>query len=242
VTPLARSLFGYSAFLAVTLASGAASAQQPVATSPVEDGGDKDHYCHDHWFAVDRCSSLTWDGPRLMLGGDLGVAKMDESGPFGFGTGIGSVTNAGPAWGVRVGVELLPWLALEARYVAAYTSVQSSVAPTGSLGYLLTGAEAVVRVTAPFPYVHPYIFGGPADYDVHLVGSNAAKAGSPLYSSVQPGIALGFGVDVPITWHLSLGAEATYHFMLGEDFSNDMTNGIDGGDISTFDLVMRARL
>jgi hypothetical protein len=92
------------------------------------------------------------------------------------------------------------------------------------------------------PYVHPYIFGGPADYDVHLVGSSAAKAGSPLFSSVQPGIALGFGVDVPLTYHLSIGAEATYHFMLGEDYSNDTTNGIDGGDISTFDAVLRVRL
>jgi hypothetical protein len=90
--------------------------------------------------------------------------------------------------------------------------------------------------------VHPYIFGGPADYDVHLVGSSAAKGGSPLFSSVQPGIALGFGVDVPLTYHLSIGAEATYHFQLGEDYSNDTTNGIDGGDISTFDVVLRVRL
>jgi hypothetical protein len=47
---------------------------------------------------------------------------------------------------------------------------------------------------------------------------------------------------VPLAWHFSLGAEATYHFQLHESFSSDTTNGIDGGDISTFDVVMRVRL
>jgi hypothetical protein len=167
---------------------------------------------------------------------------MNESGPFGFGTGVGTVTNAGPAWGVRVGVELVPWLALEARYVGMYTSAQSSVSPSGSVGFLTTGVEAVVRLTAPLPYVHPYIFGGVAYYDVALAGSADAKASSVLFSSTQPGIPLGFGVDVPLTWHISVGAEATYHFMLGESYSNVMTNGIDGGDLSTFDAVVRVRL
>jgi hypothetical protein len=228
---------------AATFASSPAYAQASApATAPPDDAGADARYCDDAWFDVSRCHAAPWRGPRLMLGADLGVAKMNESGPFGFDTGVGTVTNAGPAWGLRVGVEIFPWLAVEARYVAMYESLQSSVAPTGSLGFLLTGGEAVVRLTAPFPYIHPYIFGGPADYDVHVVGSSTAKAGSPLFSSVQPGIALGFGVDVPLTYHLSIGAEATYHFQLGEDYSNDTTNGIDGGDISTFDAVLRVRL
>jgi hypothetical protein len=41
---------------------------------------------------------------------------------------------------------------------------------------------------------------------------------------------------------VSLGAEATYHFQLGESFSSVQTNGIDGGDLSTFNLVARVRL
>jgi hypothetical protein len=86
----------------------------------------------------------------------------------------------------------------------------------------------------------------PADWlmvglDVGVV-RDAAKAASPLFSSAQAGIPLGFGLDVPLTWHVSLGAEATYHFQLGESYSLVKTNGIDGGDLSTFNLVARVRL
>lgn len=177
-----------------------------------------------------------------MLGLDVGVVRMNESGPFGFGNGVGAVTQAGPSWGLRAGVELLPWLAFEARYVGTYAGLQSSVSPAGTLGFLTTAGEIVARFTAPLPYVHPYILGGVGYYDVTLAGQRAAKAASPLFSSAQAGIPLGFGLDVPLSWHLSLGAEATYHFQLGESYSLVKTNGIDGGDLSTFNLVARLRL
>jgi len=176
-----------------------------------------------------------------MFGADVGISKMNESGAFGFNNGVGAVTDAGPAWGVRGGVEFLPWLALEARYVGMYNSTRASVSPAGSTGYFTTGGEAIVRFTAPLPYVHPYVFGGVGYYDNSLIGSSSARAGSVLFSSSQPGIPLGFGLDVPLTWHLSLGAEATYHFLDGESFSAVKTNGIDGGDLSTFNVVLRLR-
>jgi hypothetical protein len=177
-----------------------------------------------------------------MFGGDLGISVMNEGGPFGFNGGVGTVTSAGPAWGARVGVELFRWLALEARYVGMYNSAQASVSPAGTVGYLTTGGVAVVRFTAPLPFVHPYIFGGAGFYDNSLVGSSGAKAGSSLLSSSQPGIPMGFGLDVPLTWHVSVGAEATYHFVIGESFSNVTTPDIGGGDFSTFNAVVRFRL
>ena len=188
--------------------------------------------------------------PRAVIVGDSihvrrrrrGGQDERRSGPFSFGNGIGSVTEAGPSWGVRAGVELLPWLAFEARYVGAYTGLQSSVSPAGALGFLTTAGEIVARFTAPLPYVHPYVLAGVGYYDVALKGGDAAKAASPLFSSSQVGIPLGVGLDVPLTWHVSLGAEATYHFQLGESFSSVQTNGIDGGDVSTFNLVARVRL
>ena len=172
----------------------------------------------------------------MLFGIDLGLAAMDESGPFGFGNGVGSVTSAGPAWGARVGVELFQWIAVEGRYAGMYNSAAASVSHGG--GFLTSGMEAVLRLTLPLPFVHPYVFGGVGYYDVSFRGS----AESELHSSSQPGIPLGFGVDVPMTYHLSLGFEATYHFQLGEDYSAVTTAGIDGGDLSTFDLVLRARL
>jgi hypothetical protein len=149
------------------------------------------------------------DGPpgllpfRVMVGLDVGVVRMNESGPFGFGNGVGSVTEPGPSWGLRAGVEPLPWLAFEARYVGAYAGLQSSVSPAGTLGFLTTAGEIVARFTAPLPYVHPYVLGGVGYYDVALAGGSGAKAASPMFSSSQPGIPLGVGFDVPLIWHLS---------------------------------------
>jgi outer membrane protein with beta-barrel domain len=213
----------------------------PSAASPDQtaapDGG-----CRDKWFAMGRCRDRKWTGPEIMLGADFGVSSMTETGPLGFGKGVGSATVAGPSWGVRAGVEVLPWLGLEGRYVGMYNSAQSSVSPAGSIGFLTTGGEAVLRLTAPLPFVHPYIFGGIGYYDIALTGSSTAQAGSVLHSSSQPGIPLGFGLDVPLTWYLAFDVEATYHFQLGEDYSAVRTNGIDGGDLTTFDAVLRARL
>jgi len=69
-----------------------------------------------------------------------------------------------------------------------------------------------------------------------------ALAASQLFSSYEPGLPLGFGLDVPVSWHLSLGIEATYHHLQGEIFSSNTTNGIDGGDLSTVNIVARFRL
>jgi hypothetical protein len=257
---LAISLFPHSAFAQGTTSptttpplalapddttSPAASPNASNAAShPSED--DQDRFCKDHWLTTGPCRERKWAGPVLMFGGDLGLSAMTETNPFGFNKGVGGVTGAGPAWGVRAGIELFPWLGLEARYVGMYNSAQSSVSPTGSVGFLTTGGEAVVRVTAPLPYVRPYIFGGIAYYDVGLIGSSSARAGSALYSSTQAGIPLGFGFDVPFTWYVSVGLEATYHFQLGENYSTATTTkggaSIDGGDLSTFNAVVRVRL
>ena len=220
---------------------GEASSSQPGRTTD-DTTAEHDRYCASHWFDVGRCRERGWAGPEIMFGAELGVSSMNESGPFGFENGVGGVTNAGPSWGVRVGVEFLSWFALEGRYVGSSNAAQSSVSPAGSVAFLTSGAEAFARFTAPLPFVHPYIFGGVGYYDVALTGSSSATAGAMLHSSSQSGIPMGFGLDVPITWHLSLGAEATYHLLLGENFSNVTKNGIDGGDLSTFNAVIRVRL
>jgi hypothetical protein len=74
-----------------------------------------------------------------------------------------------------------------------------------------------------------------------LVGGSTAQAASVLHSSSQPDIPMGVGVAVPLTWYLSLDVEATYHFQLGESFASVTTNGVDGGDITTFEVALRAR-
>jgi hypothetical protein len=216
-----------------------------VANRSGED--DADRFCREHWLAMGDCRDRKWTRPELLLGADFGVSAMTETSPFGFNKGVGGVTGAGPAWDVRAGVDFFPWLGLEARYVGMYNAGQRSVSPAGDIGFLTTGIEGVVRFTAPTPYVRPYIFAGIAYYDVSLGGSSQAQEASVLHSSSQPGIPLGFGFDVPLTWYLSADLEATYHFQLGESYSDDTTttkggSGIDGGDLSTFSAGVRVRL
>jgi hypothetical protein len=180
--------------------------------------------------------------PVFVVGGDLGVAAMNENGPLGFGGGVGSVTHPGPAWGVRLGIDLYSWLGFEARYVGMFDPIDKSVSPTGSVGFLTTGGEAVARLVLPLPFLHPYAFAGFGYYNVAVVGSASARAGSVLFSSSQPGIPVGIGVDVPITESLSVAVEATYRFQLGENYSADTANGIDGGDLTSLAAVARLRL
>jgi hypothetical protein len=208
----------------------------------IKDDQDHDRYCSRNWFAIGSCWNRKWTGPELTFGADLGVSKMNESGPLGFGSGVGGVTDPGPAWGLRIGVDFLSWLGVEGRYVGMSDGGQASVSPAGGVGYITTGAEAVVRLTAPFPFVHPYAFGGVGYYDSTLTGSSGAKTGSPMFSSSEAGFPMGVGIDVPLTWHMSVGAEATYHFLYQEKFSANTTNGMDGGDLTTFNAVMRMRL
>ncbi|MGA7121192.1 MAG: outer membrane beta-barrel protein [Polyangiaceae bacterium] len=214
----------------------------PPGTVRAREESESNRFCREHWLAMGRCRDRRWAGPEIMFGVDLGLSVMTETNPFGFNEGVGRVTDAGPAWGLRAGIELLPWLGVEARYVGMYDAAQASVSPAGSAGLLTTGGEAVVRLTAPTPFVRPYLFGGAGYYDIALTGSSSARAASLLHSSSQPGIPLGVGLDLPLTWYLRLDLEATYHYQRGESFSAVKTNGIDGGDPSTLNAVLRVRL
>jgi hypothetical protein len=218
------------------LVSNRSAFAQPSAPDPQR------AYCHDHWLAVGGCWHRPWEGPRFSFGAEFGVAAMVEGGPFGFGNGTGSVTNPGPAWGLRAGVDFLPWLGVEARYIGAHNTGRPSVSQGGDVAFLTTGGEAVVRFVAPLRFVRPYIFGGVGMYDVSLQGSTAAQTVSTLNSSSTPGIPMGVGFDIPLTWHLTLGAEATFRFLIGESFSNAPARDIDGADLTTFTAVVKLHL
>jgi hypothetical protein len=235
-----------AALLATAPAGPAVASDSAAAPSPAvaaRASTEAERPCRrEYWFDASACRHRAGVELHVTLGLDLGVSAMNESGPFGFHNGIGAVTTAGPAWGARVGLEVLTWLALEARYVGMYDSAQASVSPAGGLGYLTSGVEGVVRATAPLPMVRPYVLVGGGYYDNALVGAATARAGSILRSSSQPGVPMGVGFDVPITRQFSVSAEATYHFNVGESFSAVTRNGVDGGDISTFDCGLRVWL
>ena len=89
---LAAALF----FAAVVAAPALARAQ------PLPDDGE---YCRVNWWGVGRCWRRPHRRPALTFGAELGAGALDEGHPFAFDDGTGSVTNAGPYWGLRLGVD-----------------------------------------------------------------------------------------------------------------------------------------
>lgn len=196
-----------------------------------------EEYCRVHWWGVGRCWNRPHRHPIATTSVELGASHFEEGHPFAFDSGTGSVTQTGPAWGLRLGVDLLPWFGLEGRYVGSYISGNAQAA---GVGFLMTGGEFVVRFTLPTPYVRPYVFGGIGVYGFALLGSDAATTASMLNSSTQSGVPIGIGVEVPLSWHVSFAVEAAYRFLIGESFSAN--DAIGGADLTTFSGVMRFRL
>ncbi len=191
-------------------------------------------YCEAHWFGVGNCWHHRQRRPMLTLGAEFGVGTLVEGGPFGFGSGAGSATQAGPAWGLRAGVDFLPWLGIEGRYIGMYNGAN------GNQGYAMSGGEAVVRLAIPTPFVRPYVFGGIGYYDFSLIGHDASGAFA-FNSTSQPGIPMGVGLEVPLTWHFSLAVEGTFRFQLGENFART-NDAIGGADVTTLTGVVKFRL
>lgn len=204
---------------------------------------DDNDYCRQHWETVGGCFHRVerprWR-PVLTAAAELGASHFNEGGPGSFSDGFGSVTKPGGVWGARIGIDFFSWLGLEARYLGMSNGVHNGLG--GGLDYTTSAGIFDVRIGAPIPYVHPYVFAGIGVYNMHLSGSGSERAASMLNSSTQAGVPTGVGVDVPLNWHLSVGVEAAYHFQLNESYAHTTVNGIDGGDFSTVTGVFRIRI
>ena len=207
---------------------------------PTAARADDEYYCRENWVGVGRCWRRPHHRPVLTWGFEFGGGHLEEGHPFAFDDGVGSVTHAGPAWGARIGVDVLSWLGFEARYQGGYFDGKGSVVTAGDVAYVMTSGQFVVRLTLPVPFVRPYVFSGIGVYNFQLIGARDARALSGLNSTTQAGSPIGFGLEVPITWHVSFAVEAVYHFQFGESFSK--ITDISGGDLSTLTGVMRFRL
>ncbi len=179
-------------------------------------------------------------GTHVALALEGGASSFNESSPFGFSSGTGSVTKAGPSWGLRVGLEVTRWFAVDAHYSGMNNHASGVGAPNGSVSLLTSGVTGEVRLTAPIPYVQPYFYTGAGMYSTSVTGSDSAQGRSPLYGSTHLGVPVGLGLSVPISSGISAGAELTYHRFFGEVYANEEEFG--GGDMTTMNAVLRARL
>lgn len=201
---------------------------------------DEAERCKHRWGYVSGCHKRyvrPWR-PVFTAAIEGGVSHFDEGGPGKIHSGFGNITTAGGIWGARVGIDFFSWLGLEARYLGMANGVHDSYAH--DLLYATTAGILDVRIGVPVPYVHPYIFTGIGVYNVQLTGPAANRR--DLISSTSVGVPMGVGLEIPLNWHISLAAEATFHFLVGESFANTTKDKIDGGDFSTVTGVFRMRL
>jgi hypothetical protein len=174
--------------------------------------------------------------PHLTAAIDLGLSHFVEGGPFGFDTGVGSVTLLGPAWGARFGVELLPWFAIEAHYMGMFNQGKALMSEGGRRGLLTNAVVGELRFTVPTPYVQPYGFLGAGVYSTSVTGSSTT---TQFEGSTEFGGPIGIGFSVLLPRGLTVGAEVAYHRLFGESFGEDEETG--GGDPFTTNVVLRSR-
>jgi hypothetical protein len=191
-----------------------------------------------------RCFSFRMRGPctrypRVAFDIEGGFSSFTEGGPFGFRNGVGSATSTGPSWGARLGVDFLPWLAIDAHYLGIYNPAGAGVTRDGSVGLLTSAAIAELRLTVPTRFVQPYGFTGIGEYNMSLVGGADARNDSVLHGHAQPGVPFGIGLGIPINRVLSAGFEVSYNFQIGEVFSK--VDSIGGGDPVVANGVLRWR-
>ena len=214
--------------LATLFIGSAASAQEPVQSETTPEKRPCGLLGHP-------CSY-----PHFALALEGGVVSTNESGPFSFDTGVGTVSHTGPSWGLRGGVELLSWFAIDAHYIGMNNHASGEAEPTGGVTLFTNAFNGELRFTVPLKYVQPYLFTGAGVYTTSITGATSAKNGSPLHGSTELGIPIGLGLGIPVTHAISVGGELTYHRLFGEEFSKN--EEIGGGDFTTFNAVVRARL
>lgn len=157
-----------------------------------------------------------WLDPLLSGALELGAGGFTDG--FYPREGLGGATYFGPSWGARASVDLFPFLGVDARYLGMWN--HGVAATTGSDAGVVTSAGlATLRLIAPLPYAQPYVFSGLGLYGLSVVGNSQDRQASSLRTGVAVGVPIGVGVNVPITRHVSVGGEASFHYLIHESFA-----------------------
>jgi hypothetical protein len=143
----------------------------------------------------------------------------------------------GGTWGVRVGVDFFDWLGLEARY---FGMANALYAPAVGAGTALTnGGSAVLRWTAPIPWVQPYVLTGVGGYHTAVQQSTQSTAGV-LRSQSYLVFPIGFGLNVPLGRYVAVGVESDYHVIVNT--ADETNTSWNQTGIWTGSAVVRFRL
>jgi len=156
---------------------------------------------------------------KIMLKGGLGLFTGDLS----------NVTSAGLAWGLAMNFQPLGLLGIEFAYEGSRNALSDPAAPQ-STGLFRNGATGMLKVSPlPFPVLTPFVAAGLGGSYVIIQGQESALRYQNGFVLELP-LAAGLEFNLPV---LTVGARATYHFFLTQQFAKP--TGSSRGDL--FDVT-----
>jgi hypothetical protein len=160
---------------------------------------------------------------RLILKGGLGLFTSD----------LGNVTSAGPAWGLILNYQPMEIFGIEFGYEGSRNSLSDPRAPQ-STGLFRNSGVGLVKLYLPLASaLHPFAGAGLGLGYVIVQGQSSPAYGNGFIAELP--VAAGIEVEAS---GVRIGARATYHYFLTQEFSKDLSsvNGAPALSGGLFDI------
>ncbi len=153
---------------------------------------------------------------KVLLKGGLGIVTSD----------LNKVTSVGPVWGLIFNVQPIQLIGIELGYEGSRNALSDPSVPA-STGLLRNGAFGLAKVGLPLvPIVHPFVGAGVGVGYVVIQGQSSTAYDNGFTLEVP--IAAGVEIDLLA---LSVGARATYHHFLTQQFVKNPNVGVGIFDV-----------
>ncbi|MGA9525813.1 MAG: hypothetical protein WBV82_30420 [Myxococcaceae bacterium] len=123
-----------------------------------------------------------------------------------------SVTQPGPAYGVALSGDIVPWLAGEIGYVGATYRTEGIISPTARADIVENGGQVAVKLGPPVQSnFRPFALGGVSVQRLSV--SNEAVTDGLVIDATEVRLPVGVGIELnPANSGLTVGARGTYAF------------------------------
>lgn len=186
-------------------------------------------------YAIPHASAARGSEQRSPFRFDPEVSFEVQTGMNAFTGGLGIATHVGPSWQARAGLRPFPWLSFGAVYTAGYNAGRREIVGPG-IGLLSNGGYVSVSLIAPLRGpVHPYAGVGIGYGWDTVVGSRSSN--TPLHDTAGAFVPVGFGLDVSLGSHLSVGPQFVYQRTVGGGSdSGGASGGVDYNEGDSWNL------
>ncbi len=144
---------------------------------------------------------------RASVGLGFGVA--------GLGRGAARTTEPGGSFELRVGLDLLDWLGLEARYLGVIVDGVDALVGD-DVEVTAHGGSVVARVTLAAGWYTPYLFAGVGGYGFAVLGDPSQAPRVELRDTAALALPLGLGIEIRLPLRLRVLLEGGYHALFFE--------------------------